>query len=160
FVDGLTPALWNRLRSDPGKPLVDKCIHGEYPPGSTFKMTTALAALEAGIPPTTEVSCSGSFSLGNAVFHCWKEHGHGRVNMLQAIEQSCDVFFYEMGRRLGIDAIAQSANRLGFGRRLEVDLPGERPGLIPTTRWKKSRYGIAWQKGETISCAIGQGYVV
>ncbi len=160
FSGPLTPAAWAALRDDPRKPLVDKAIRGEYPPGSTFKMMTGLAALESGISPTFETSCPGYMKLGNATFHCWRPSGHGRIGFVQGYAQSCDVFFYDLARRIGIDAIALMANRFGLGERLDVDLPGERPGLIPTRAWKRKRFDQPWQKGETLVCGIGQGYVV
>ncbi len=160
FAGGLSAALWRQLVSDPRHPLVNKCIRGQYPPGSTFKMITALAALEAGLAtPATEVFCPGFMSLGNARFHCWKPHGHGRIGLVQAIAQSCDVYFYELARRVGIDALAAMARRFGFGEPLGIDLPGEKPGLVPTSRWKRERLGQPWQKGETLVCGIGQGFV-
>jgi penicillin-binding protein 2 len=160
FAGGLPRGLWKELRDDPRTPLVNKCIRGQYPPGSTFKMMTALAALEAGVSPTYQVSCPGHVNLGSARFHCWKEHGHGRISLVQALGQSCDVYFYDLARRVGVDAVAEMANRFGLGRRLDVDLPGEQPGLIPTRDWKKATLGESWQKGETLVCGIGQGYVL
>lgn len=159
FTGRLRAAEWNRLRDDPRDPLVDKCVRGQYPPGSTFKMMTALAALEGGVSPTLQVLCTGSIALGDARFHCWRKEGHGRLGLLQAIEQSCDVYFYELARRVGIDPIAAMAARFGLGRPLGVDLPGERGGLIPTRAWKRATFGQPWQQGETLVCGIGQGYV-
>lgn len=160
FTGGLSRDVWRELRNDPRTPLVNKCIRGQYPPGSTFKMITALAALEAGIvTPKYEVHCRGSVYLGNAEFHCWKERGHGRISLVQALGQSCDVYFYDLARRVGIDAIAAMANRLGLGTRLGIDLPGEQPGLVPTRAWKKAALGQSWHQGETLVCGIGQGYV-
>lgn len=159
FTGGLGQGTWQQLRTDPRTPLVNKCIRGQYPPGSTFKMMTALAALHGGISPDHTVSCSGATSLGRAVFHCWKEHGHGRIGLTQALAQSCDVYFYDLARRVGIDALADMARRFGFGAPLGLDLPGEQPGLIPTTAWKRATLGESWQKGETLVCGIGQGYV-
>jgi penicillin-binding protein 2 len=160
FAGRLRPSVWGELRDNPRTPLVNKCIRGQYPPGSTFKMMTALAGLEAGIAPTFQVSCPGYTHLGSARFHCWKEHGHGRIGMVQALGQSCDVYFYDLARRVGIDAIAAMANRFGLGHKLDIDLPGEQPGLIPTTAWKKAALGEGWQKGETLVCGIGQGFVL
>lgn len=159
FTGGLRQGAWKELRTDPRTPLVNKCIRGQYPPGSTFKMMTALAALASGIPPGHTVSCGGSTSLGRAVFHCWKEHGHGTLGLTQALAQSCDVYFYDLARRIGVDAIADMARRFGLGAPLGLDLPGEQPGLIPTTTWKQATLGESWQKGETLVCGIGQGYV-
>lgn len=160
FTGGLSATLWRQLANDPRHPLVNKCIRGQYPPGSTFKMITALAALEAGVvTPTSEVFCPGHMSLGNARFHCWRPGGHGRVGLVQALAQSCDVYFYEIARRVGIDAIAAMARKFGFGERLGLDLPGEMPGLMPDTKWKRERLKQPWQKGETLVCGIGQGFV-
>lgn len=160
FTGGLRRNLWAELRDNPRTPLVNKCIRGQYPPGSTFKLITALAALETGIDPTARVRCSGFTYLGNARFHCWREHGHGAVGLVQAIEQSCDVYFYEMARRIGIDAIAATASRFGLGQNLGIDLPGEQPGLIPTRAWKRAALDQPWHQGETLVCGIGQGYVL
>ena len=161
FQGGLRPEVWAALRDDPRTPLLNKCVRGQYPPGSTFKMMTALAGLEAGvITKDTVVTCTGSIWLGNAEFHCWKEHGHGRLSLVQGIGQSCDVYFYEVARRVGIDAIAAMATRFGLGDRVGIDLPGERPGLVPTRAWKRATLGEAWQQGETLVCGIGQGFVL
>ncbi len=161
FANGLSSAAWKELSHDPLFPLVNKCIRGQYPPGSTFKMMTALAALEKGvIDPGHEVFCSGVFTLGNARFHCWKAGGHGRLALVQGIAQSCDIYFYDVALRVGVDAIAAMARRFGLGDRLGVDLPGERPGLIPTRAWKRERLGQPWQKGETVVTGIGQGFVL
>jgi penicillin-binding protein 2 len=160
FQSRLSPRLWKELRDNPRTPLVNKCIRGQYPPGSTFKMITALAALEAGVAPTARVGCSGVYALGNARFHCWKEHGHGSVAMGQAIEQSCDVYFYDMARRVGVDAIASVASRLGLGAPTGLDLPGELPGLIPTRAWKREKLSQPWHQGETLVTGIGQGFVL
>lgn len=161
FSTGLTQAAWQELSTDPRNPLTDKAIGGIYPPGSTFKPVVALAALEAGVvTPETAVSCPGYFELGNATFHCWKQHGHGTLRARDAIKQSCDVFFYESARRLGIDRIAAMARRFGFGGTLGLDIPGERPGLIPTRDWKLATTGTTWQLGETLIAGIGQGSLV
>ncbi|GBD41018.1 Peptidoglycan D,D-transpeptidase MrdA [bacterium HR39] len=161
FTLGLDAETWRRLARDPLHPLVDKCIRGQYPPGSTFKMITALAGLAAGaIGAHTEFFCPGHLELGNNRFHCWKSGGHGRIGLVQAIAQSCDVYFYEVARRVGIDAIAAMARRFGLGEPLGVDLPGERPGLVPTREWKQRRFGRPWQKGETVIAGIGQGFVL
>jgi len=161
FTLGIDAGTWRRLSSHPLHPLVDKCIRGQYPPGSTFKMITALAALEAGVISTyTEFVCPGFLELGNTRFHCWKQGGHGRIGLVQAIAQSCDVYFYEVARRVGIDAIAAMARRFGLGEPLGVDLPGERPGLVPTRAWKQHRFGRPWQKGETVIAGIGQGFLL
>jgi penicillin-binding protein 2 len=161
FTAGLTQALWRELRTSLRTPLLNKCIQGQYPPGSTFKMITALAALEVGvITPRHEVHCSGVTYVGAKAFHCWEDrHGHGRLDLVQALGRSCDVYFYDVARRTGIDAIAAMARRFGLGEKLGIDLPGEQPGLIPTTSWKKQKLGAGWHKGETLVCGIGQGFV-
>lgn len=161
FAAGLTPEVWKKLRDDPAHPLVNKCIRGQYPPGSTFKMMTALAALEAGVvTPRTEIFCSGVVQLGEAKFHCWKSTGHGRMSLIDGLAQSCDCYFYELARRVGVDGIAAMSKRFGLGAPVGVDLPGEQAGLVPTAAWKKQRFGVPWQKGETLVIGIGQGYML
>jgi penicillin-binding protein 2 len=161
FSTGLTPALWQELSTDPRNPLTDKAIGGVYPPGSTFKPVVALAALESGIiTPETSISCPGYLELGDATFHCWRKGGHGTLHLRDAIKKSCDVFFYETARRIGIDRIAEMAHRMGFGAPLGLDIPGERGGLIPTREWKLATTGVAWQQGETLIAGIGQGSVL
>jgi penicillin-binding protein 2 len=160
FAAGLSTAEWQKLITDPLNPLSDKAISGIYAPGSTFKPLVAMTALDAGlITPDTEFTCPGQFSLGNAVFHCWKKGGHGTLSLHRAIRESCDVFFYNVADRCGIDRIAAMANRFGLGVDLGIEIPGERTGLIPTTDWKLATTGVKWQRGDTISCGIGQGYV-
>jgi penicillin-binding protein 2 len=161
FSAGLTPAMWQELATDPRNPLSNKAIAGTYPPGSTFKPVTAMAGLESGaITPESTINCPGYIQLGNATFHCWRERGHGGVRLHDAIKHSCDVFFYETARRVGIDRLAEIANRLGFGNPLGIDLPGERGGLIPTRDWKLATTGVSWQQGETLIAGIGQGSVL
>ena len=160
FTNGVSHRQWNEWRDDPRSPLVNKATSGVYPPGSTFKMLTAMAALEAGIVDArTSFFCPGHLTLGTSRFHCWRSGGHGSIAMVQALAQSCDVYFYEAGRRVGIDAIAAMAHRFGLGERTGVDLPSERPGLMPTRAWKQAELGESWQPGETVVCSIGQGYV-
>lgn len=159
FLGRLSHQQWKEWRDSPRTPLVNKCIRGQYPPGSTFKMVVALAALEAGVvTPNYDVFCGGYTSLGNARFHCWKSHG--RVALHQAIAQSCDVYFYDLARRVGVDGIAAMARRFGLGDTLGLDLPGERPGLVPTSQWKREALGEPWQRGETLVVGIGQGFML
>jgi penicillin-binding protein 2 len=161
FNKGLSTTEWNALMSNDKSPLINKSIGGHYAPGSTFKMVVALAALEKGvISSESEIYCSGETKLGNATFHCWKKGGHGTANLKKGISQSCDVYFYEIAKRTGIERIAEMARRLGFGARLGLDLPGEKPGLIPSDEWKKLVIGAPWQQGETLLAGIGQGYVL
>lgn len=160
FVNGVSHAQWNEWRDDPRAPLVNKAIAGQYPPGSTFKMLTALAALELGVVDEgSNFFCPGHLSMGRARFHCWRSGGHGSLALVQALAQSCDVYFYEVGKRVGIDAIAQMARRFGLGTTTGLDLPNEQPGLMPTRAWKETVLGEPWQPGETVVCSIGQGYV-
>src|SRR5216683_4159761 len=134
---------------------------GVYPPGSTFKPVVAAAALAAGVlTPETVISCPGYVELGDATFHCWRKGGHGTIRLRDAIKKSCDVFFYETARRLGIDRLAAMARRFGFGSVLGLDIPGERPGLIPSREWKLATSGAAWSQGETLIAGIGQGSVL
>lgn len=160
FSSGLTQAMWHQLTTDPYDPLVDKAIAGVYAPGSTFKPLVAMTGLESGaITPETTFFCPGFFHLGNTVFHCWKHGGHGTLSVREAIKQSCDVFFYNVADLLGIDRIAAMAHNFGLGEKLDIDIPGEKSGLIPTRAWKKATTGISWQRGDTVSCGIGQSYV-
>ena len=160
FSKGIPADVWEELLNDPKLPLTNKASAGQYPPGSTFKMVTALAGLESGaIDLNHTVTCTGSMTLGDHEFHCWKKGGHGTLGLTDAMAYSCDVFFYDVGHRTGIDAIAATAGKLGLGSRLGLDLPGERPGLIPTRAWKLATQGETWQQGETLVNAIGQGYV-
>jgi penicillin-binding protein 2 len=160
FAAGLTTAEWQKLITDPLNPLSDKAISGTYSPGSTFKPMVAMTALDSGlVMPETEFFCPGQFQIGNAVFHCWKKGGHGTLSMRRAIKESCDVFFYHTADLLGIDRIAAVANRFGLCVELGLETPGERTGLIPTRAWKQGATGVSWQRGDTISCGIGQGYV-
>ena len=161
FNKGLSENEWQALLSNPRAPLTNKVISGRFSPGSTFKMVVALAALEKGvITPESSLFCSGSIKLGNAEFHCWRKGGHGTVQLSKGIIQSCDVYFYELAKRTGIDHIAKMARRLGLGRKLGLDLPSEQAGLIPTRDWKLETYGIPWQQGETLIAGIGQGYIL
>jgi len=161
FVTGLSSRSWRRLINDPHTPLINKAISGQYAPGSTFKMVVALAALEAKIVgPDHKVFCRGHTQLENARFHCWKKHGHGWQDMIDAHENSCDVYFYDIAKRIGIDRIAQMANRLGFGSKTGIDLPSEKSGVIPTRAWKKALIGTPWQQGETLISGIGQGFIL
>lgn len=142
FTDGLSETEWRALAGDERAPLRNKAIAGEYAPGSTFKMMVALAALEAGvINENTSFFCRGHLTLGDGKFHCWKRQGHGHTDLAKGIQQSCDVYFYEVARRVGIDRIAEMATRFGLGQSHDLDIPGERAGLIPTRAWKRAIIG-------------------
>ncbi len=161
FNKGLSQAEWESLISNPRAPLTNKTIAGQYAPGSTFKPAVALAALDKGvITPDTKIHCAGSTKLGNTEFHCWKKGGHGPLDLRGAIEHSCDVYFYEVARRTGIDRIGAMARRFGLGDQLGLDLPGEKPGLVPDNKWKMGAIGSPWQLGETLIAGIGQGYIL
>ncbi|MHC1744433.1 MAG: penicillin-binding protein 2 [Syntrophobacteraceae bacterium] len=159
FIRGLKKDEWQALSKDPRHPLLNRAIGAAYPPGSTYKAIIALAGLKEGvITPETTFNCPGYFPYGNRKYRCWRDHGHGSVDLDRAIVQSCDVYFYQTGMRLGVDRIAQYANYFGLGERPGIGLQGENPGLIPTSWWKKQTLHVPWQKGETLSIAIGQGY--
>ncbi|HVZ91417.1 MAG TPA: penicillin-binding protein 2 [Rhizomicrobium sp.] len=161
FNVGISIEQWRRLTTDDHKPLINKAVSGEYPPGSTFKPAMAMAAVQNGLSDLT-VNCSGALQVGNHVFHCWawKKGGHGHVDLKRGIQVSCDVFFYEVARRLGIDKMHAAATALGLGARTGIDIPGERPGFMPDSEWKLRRTGVPWQVGDSLSAGIGQGYVV
>ena len=159
FNEGISSDLWNQLQNNPFAPLSNKAISGQYPPGSTYKLIIAAAALEEGvITPDTKIFCNGSFTLGNRTYRCWKKGGHGHVDLHKAIVESCDVYFYTVGKMLGVDKIAEYAKRFGYGELAGIDLPNEKSGLVPTKEWKLKRKKEVWQLGETISISIGQGY--
>lgn len=160
FYGGIRSSSWQSLVADTYRPLANKAVGGLYAPGSTFKPMTALAALQAGMGPDTAVFCPGFIKLGTSLFHCWKSGGHGRLDMVLGIQNSCDVYFYELARRLGIDPIAAMARRFGLGKPTGLDLPGEKAGLVPDQKWKRSTRGADWQQGETLIAAIGQGFVL
>ncbi len=161
FNVGLTQQEWRSLAADPRHPLVNRAVAGQYPPGSTFKMVVALAALESGaISSEHSARCTGETRLGNRTFHCWKRGGHGLMRLVPAIEQSCDVFFFDVAKRTGVDRIAAMARRFGLGAKLGIELPAEKAGLMPTVAWKRAALGRPWQQGETLNTGIGQGYVL
>jgi penicillin-binding protein 2 len=160
FASGITKEDWRAIITDKTHPLQNRVTQGRYPPGSTFKIALALKALELGIiNERTTFLCRGGFPFGNRVFKCWKKGGHGNIAIHRAIVESCDVFFYNVGLRLGIDRIHEVADSIGLGKLTGIDLPGEKQGLIPSSAWKKKTYGQPWYEGETVSVAIGQGAV-
>ena len=158
FIGGINQVNWSRLREDPGHPLMHRPVQGLYPPGSTFKPLVAWAALEEGeTTPDETVYCPGYYRLGRRTFRCWRAGGHGKVDLHKSLVQSCDTYFYEMGRRLGIERIAEYTRRVGFGSETGIDLRDEKDGLVPDPAWKVRNRGEPWQEGETIITAIGQG---
>ncbi len=161
FNLGISQKKYDALLNDARKPLINKSVQGEYPPGSTFKMIVALAALEAGVIDEHEtIFCNSTYEIGNTTKHCWKREGHGHVSMVEAIAGSCDVYFYEIAGRVGIDRIHEMAERFGFGRKFGIDIPGEKSGLNPSKGWKLSNRGVRWQGGDTANVGIGQGDVL
>jgi penicillin-binding protein 2 len=151
-------AQWKELARNVDHPLENRALRGQYPPGSTFKVVTALAGLEAGvITPEERMTCPGGFLFGRHYFRCWKRHG--TVALHEAIKQSCDVYFYHTVNRVGIDRLAAMSRKLGLGQIHDVGLAGQKEGIIPDTKWKRRKLGQPWYPGETISCGIGQGYV-
>jgi penicillin-binding protein 2 len=160
FTRGIPTAVWQKLVAHPQRPLTHRALQGRYPPGSTFKFIVAAAALEEGlINPFNEIECRGSYRFGKREFRCWRDGGHGTVNLREAIARSCDVFFYQVGQRLGVNTIARYARRFGLGKPTGIALGHEQGGLVPDTEWKQQRFGEPWYPGETLPVAIGQGYV-
>ncbi|MBI5249005.1 MAG: penicillin-binding protein 2 [Desulfomonile tiedjei] len=161
FSPSITERQWKTLNSDPLHPLENRSIRGQYSPGSTFKIVTAAAGLaEHAITPDRAFTCKGQLELGGQVFRCWNAYGHGKVSLHRAIVESCDIYFYELGLKLGADRMAKYASLFGLGTPSGVGLPQELPGLIPTSAWKMRTYGDSWKDGETLTVAIGQGYLV
>ena len=159
FVMGISHAKWNALLEDPNHPLQNRPVQSAYPPGSVFKLVVGGLGLESGaVTPATTVYCSGRYKLGRRVFRCWNKGGHGKTNFKKSLRESCDVYYYQLGERLGVDAISEYAVKCGFGVRTGVELPHERSGNMPTAEWKLRRFGEKWQGGETLNFAIGQGY--
>ena len=157
---GLTVSQWNQIRHDPKKPMTNRATQGQYPPGSVFKLVVAAAGLESGsISRSTPVDCRGQFAIGDRVFKDWKKGGHGLVTLHEGLVHSCDIYFYTLGQQLGIDQIAHYAVQLGLGHRTGIDLPAENSGIVPSREWKERALGKPWYPGETISVAIGQGFV-
>ena len=159
FVSGLSHQQWQEIISNPFRAMENKAIQAEYAPASTYKIVTAIAALEEGfVDEKTNIYCPGFYSFGDRDYKCWKKTGHGKVNIYKALSESCDVYFYQVGSKLGVDRIAWYAKACGLGSITGIDLDQEGRGLIPTAAWKKQRTGNSWHRGETLSIAIGQGY--
>ena len=161
FVKGISTNDYAALRDNEFRPLADKSVQGIYPPGSTFKMVIALAALDEGlIRPNEKIRCDGHIELADRKFHCWKRLGHEEITLTEALEQSCDVFFYDLALRVGIEKITQMAKRLGIGIKHNLPLSGVARGLSPTKNWKLKTQGESWVLGDTLNVGIGQGYVL
>jgi penicillin-binding protein 2 len=160
FSKTLNKISWKNIMNASDAPLLNRPIKGLYPPGSTFKPVVALAALKHGlISSSDKIFCNGTYALGNRNFHCWKKGGHGNLNLIDGIAQSCDVYFYELALRLGIDKISEAAKKLGFGNYYD-DFFGESKSIIPNKKWKKNKYAESWQKGESLNVGIGQGFLL
>jgi penicillin-binding protein 2 len=152
-------SYWARLATDPSRPLYNRAVQGMYPPASAYKIITATAALEEGLVDRKErIRCHGGLRFGNRVYGCWRTGGHGAMDIISGLTWSCDVFFYTMGIRLGVDKIAKYAKLFGLGEKTGIELPGEKRGLVPTKAWKLKARKAEWNPGETLSVAIGQGY--
>lgn len=159
FVEGMTYESWDELASNKFRPMENKAIQGQYPPGSIYKIVTAIAGLEEGvIADHTRILCSGDYRCGNRTFRCWNRQGHGFIKVTDALAQSCDVFFYQVGEKLGVNRLARYAKACGLGSSTGIDLDREARGLVPTSTWKLKRMAVPWQGGETLSVAIGQGF--
>ncbi|MDY0204556.1 MAG: penicillin-binding protein 2 [Desulfovibrio desulfuricans] len=160
FAAGISQRDWDALRTNSRFPLQNRVIQSVYPPGSVWKLVIAAMLLERGVNPRESVFCPGQVKLGNQIFRCWKRGGHGSQDMQSALVNSCDVYFYQMGERMGIDKIEEFAKASGFGRPTGIDLPHEKSGLVPSKEWKKRRFGRPWVRGETYNVSIGQGYTL
>ncbi len=161
FVTGISVPDWKALNENKYRPLANKAVSGTYPPGSTYKMIVALAALEAGVIKGNEtVRCLGHVEVFNRKFHCWKRGGHGRVDLVRSLRESCDVYYYDIAERVGIEKISEMARRLGLGTRHDIPLPAIREGLAPTKAWKQSVKGKDWFVGDTLNAGIGQGFTL
>lgn len=159
FIRGISSEKWQALIKNPLHPLRNRAISGQYMPGSVFKIVTALAGLEEGIiTPETTIICTGKYQFGNRSYRCWLKRGHGTINLYKALVESCDVFFYDLGKKLNIDRLAWYSQALGLGQPTGVGLENEKAGLVATTRWKKSRFKEPWIQGDSLLVAIGQGY--
>jgi penicillin-binding protein 2 len=159
FAGGIATEPWKALVDDEWRPLQNRVIAGNYPPGSTYKAFLAAAGLEEGlVDPAKKVFCPGTFRLGRRTYRCWKQGGHGPVDLHRALVESCDVYFYHLGLELGIDRLAFFARGFGLGRSTKIPLPNEQAGLVPTSAWKERRFNEPWMLGETVSASIGQGF--
>lgn len=160
FVGGVSHDYWNQILNDPHKPLINKCVQNNYPPGSIFKMIVVLAALEHGMDPEIRINCTGGSALGDTYFRCWYRPGHGNLDMAHAIEHSCNSYMFYIAKTIGAEKIAATAKKLGLGNVTGIDLPSESAGLIPDPSWKKKRFKEEWRLGDSLNTSIGQGFVL
>lgn len=160
FVEGVSKEYWKQVNEDPRKPLSNKPISALYPPGSTFKLMVALAALESGFNPATKVHCNGSYRLGRRAFHCWKEGGHGTLDLMGGIMNSCNTYFFTVATQIGYEKFTEMAKRFGYGEKLDISLYGSKAGVVPDDEWKRRVLKQPWVGGDTLNTAIGQGNVL
>ncbi len=160
FVEGISKEYWKQLYDDPKKPLSNKPLSALYPPGSTFKLMVALAALESKFNPATRVYCGGSYQMGKRTFHCWKEGGHGSLDLVSAIMHSCNTYFFTVANQIGHKKILEMAKRFGYGEKPDISIHGAKSGLLPSDEWKQKVFNQPWVKGDTLNTAIGQGSVL
>ncbi len=160
FLAPISTKDWNKLSSNKKNPMQNKALYGTYSPGSIFKLVVSLAGLENNIiSANTTINCDGYTQLGEQRFHCWKRQGHGKLNLIQALEHSCDVYFYEVSQKIGAEKILEMAHKLGFGEVTGIDLENEKSGFVPSFEWKKKRFNDAWRMGDTLNLSIGQGFL-
>ena len=160
FVEGVSEKYWREISTDSRKPMNNKPISAMYPPGSTFKLMVALAALEEGINPKEKIRCNGYYKLGKRISHCWKEGGHGSLDMSGAIKHSCNVYFYAISQKFGYEKFMEMSRRFGYGDKIDINLQGVNSGNIPSDEWKRKIYKNRWVGGDTLNAAIGQGFVL
>jgi len=160
FVEGVSREYWKQLNDDPRKPLSNKPISALYPPGSTFKLMVALAALESGFNPSTRVYCNGGYQFGRRIFHCWKEGGHGSLDLMGGIMNSCNTYFFTAANQIGYEKFTEMAKRFGYGEKFDISLYGAKSGNVPTDEWKRKTFKQPWVGGDTLNTAIGQGMVL
>lgn len=160
FVEGVSKEYWQQLYEDPHKPLSNKPVSALYPPGSTFKLMVALAGLENGFNPATRVHCNGSYQMGRRAFHCWKEGGHGTLDLVGGIMNSCNVYFYTLANQIGYEKFTEMARRFGYGEKVDISLHGSKSGLVPSDEWKRKNFKQPWVGGDTLNTAIGQGMLL
>jgi penicillin-binding protein 2 len=160
FVEGVSKDYWNELYSNPRKPLNNKPITATYPPGSIFKLMVALAGLEAGFNPATKVHCNGSYRMGRRVFHCWKDGGHGTLDLMNGIMHSCNVYFFTLANQIGYEKFTEMARRFGYGEKMDISLHGSKSGNVPSDEWKRKVFNQGWVGGDTLNTSIGQGSVL
>lgn len=160
FVEGVSREYWNQVNTDPRKPLSNKPISATYPPGSTFKLMVALAGLESGFNPNTKVFCNGSYQFGKRAFHCWKEEGHGSLDLMGGIMHSCNTYFFTLANQIGYEKFTEMAKRFGYGEKIDISLYGGKVGNVPSDEWKRKVIKQPWVGGDTLNTAIGQGFVL